>query len=349
MTSYIWRRVFVLNSNLLAKRMFHVRVFAAVIGQIPEKRARYVYLIQINGAQNCSRMCMCSDGLVFCCWDGTPAYTINLIARQLNHPQGVEGTWTATTGRRFLALRDHFSKRNINRNNAIFVFFQSEPGSYSMWQHMHHYTWNRFFDKMRLSVSLPACLSLPVCLSLSVSVCLSVWLSVYLFVFLTVCFSLCLSLSVGLSLSLSLSLSLRLFLSASVSLSLSLSVSVSLSLCLSVWGGPLKPYMAKEPLPACLPARTPAFACVRVRVRARGQAGGRARGQARGRAAACKHACMPAWVRSCVPAWLCVVVRVVARVWSCVWSWVWSCMCVCERVCVCVCVCERCVVWCGVV
>ena len=56
--------VFVLNSNSLTKNIFHVSVFVSVTRQISANSARYVYLIRIDGAQNCSRMCMCIEFLI---------------------------------------------------------------------------------------------------------------------------------------------------------------------------------------------------------------------------------------------------------------------------------------------
>ena len=56
--------VFILNSNSLTKHIFHVCVFVSVTRYILAKSTRYVYLIQIDGAQNCARMCMCIEFVI---------------------------------------------------------------------------------------------------------------------------------------------------------------------------------------------------------------------------------------------------------------------------------------------
>ena len=40
-------------------RLFYVSVFVSVLRQIPDKGVRYEYLVQIDGAQNLTRICMC--------------------------------------------------------------------------------------------------------------------------------------------------------------------------------------------------------------------------------------------------------------------------------------------------
>ena len=59
------------------QEFFHVCAFVSVIRQIPEKAARYVYLIQTDADQNFSCICVLNSdsGLkaqecaVFSCWD----------------------------------------------------------------------------------------------------------------------------------------------------------------------------------------------------------------------------------------------------------------------------------------
>ena len=50
--------VLVLNLNSLFQDNFHVCAFASVMRELPEKGARYVYLVQLR-ILNCSRMCVC--------------------------------------------------------------------------------------------------------------------------------------------------------------------------------------------------------------------------------------------------------------------------------------------------
>ena len=57
---YVFAAYFALNLNSLTKICF-VCVFVHVIRELIEEGARYVYLIQIDGAQMFSLMCMCIE------------------------------------------------------------------------------------------------------------------------------------------------------------------------------------------------------------------------------------------------------------------------------------------------
>ena len=54
--------VCVLNLASLNK-IFQVCIGVCPVRQIPEKGARYAYLMQIDAAENASRMCLCMDFL----------------------------------------------------------------------------------------------------------------------------------------------------------------------------------------------------------------------------------------------------------------------------------------------
>ena len=61
----IFRRICLcIDFKFVNQENIHICVFVSVTRKNPQKGAGYAYLIQIDGAQNFSRMCMCTAILI---------------------------------------------------------------------------------------------------------------------------------------------------------------------------------------------------------------------------------------------------------------------------------------------